>query len=83
MRIQGLFLLSVALASAGPLEDTLATGRKALGNDGVATAWRIAQKALADAPDSAAAHEFAGEVAFRRGDFAPLTVAAQPNLALA
>jgi len=70
MRIQGLFLLSVALVSAGPLEDTLATGRKALGNDGVATAWKLAQKALADAPDSAAAHEFAGEVAFRRGDFA-------------
>jgi predicted aspartyl protease len=70
MRIQGLFLLSVALASAGPLEDTLVTGRKALGNDGVATAWRIAQKALGVAPDSAAVHEFAGEVAFRRGDFA-------------
>jgi predicted aspartyl protease len=70
MKIQALFLLSVALASAGPLEDTLATGRKALGNDGVATAWRIAKKALADAPDSAAAHEFVGEVAFRRGDFA-------------
>jgi len=70
MKLQGLFLLTAALVSAGPLEDTLATGRKALGNDGVATAWRIAQKALADAPDSAAAHEFAGEVAFRRGDFA-------------
>jgi predicted aspartyl protease/Tfp pilus assembly protein PilF len=70
MKIQALFLLSVALVSAGPLEDSLATGRKALGNDGVATAWRIAQKALADAPDSAATHEFAGEVAFRRGDFA-------------
>jgi predicted aspartyl protease/Tfp pilus assembly protein PilF len=54
---------------AGPLEDTLATGRKALGNDGVATAWKIAQKALADAPDSAATHEFAGEVLFRRGQF--------------
>jgi len=70
MKLQALFLLSVALVSAGPLEDALATGRKALGNDGVATAWRLAQKALADAPDSAAAHEFAGEVLFRRGDFA-------------
>jgi len=65
-----IFLLSAALASGGPLDDALATGRKALGNDGVSTAWKIAQKTLADAPDSAAAHEFAGEVAFRRGDFA-------------
>jgi predicted aspartyl protease len=55
---------------AGPLEDALATGRKALEHDGVATAWKIAQKALADAPDSAATHEFAGEVLFRRGQFA-------------
>ena len=55
--------------SAGPVDDTLATGRKALGNDGVATAWKLAQKALADAPDSAAAHEFAGEVLFRRAQF--------------
>ena len=47
----------------------MATGRKALGNDGVATAWKIAQKVLADAPDSAVAHEFAGEVLFRRGQF--------------
>lgn len=65
-----IFILSAVLLCAGPLEDTLATGRKALGNDGIATAWRIAQKALADAPDSAVAHEFAGEVLFRRGQFA-------------
>jgi hypothetical protein len=75
MRAQGLFILGAVVLSpvllcAGPLEDTLATGRKALGNDGVATAWKIAQKALVDAPDSAAAHEFAGEVLFRRGQFA-------------
>ncbi len=63
-------ILSAAVLCAGPLEDTLATGRKALANDGVATAWRIAQKAMADAPESAAAHEFAGEVRFRRGEFA-------------
>jgi tetratricopeptide (TPR) repeat protein len=63
-------MLSVAVLCAGPIEDTLATGRKALANDGVSTAWRIAQKAIADAPESAAAHEFAGEVRFRRGEFA-------------
>jgi tetratricopeptide (TPR) repeat protein len=70
VRLQALLVLSSVLLCAGPLDDTLATGRKALGNDGVATAWKIAQKALGDAPDSAAAHEFAGEVLFRRGQFA-------------
>src|SRR5271170_8102551 len=70
VRLQVLFILSSILLRAGPLEDALATGRKALANDGVSTAWKIAQKALADAPDSAAAHEFAGEVLFRRGQFA-------------
>lgn len=70
MKVCGLILLGSALLFAGPLEDTLATGRKALANDGVSTAWRIAQIALADAPDSAQAHQFAGEVLFRRGDFA-------------
>jgi predicted aspartyl protease len=63
-------MLSAVLLCAGPLEDTLATGRKALRNEGVATAWKLAQKALMDAPDSAAAHEFAGEVLFRQGQFA-------------
>jgi tetratricopeptide (TPR) repeat protein len=62
--------LGAALLCAGPLEDNLAPGRKALANDGVATAWKLAQKALNDAPESAAAHEFAGEVHFRRGEFA-------------
>ena len=70
VRPHALFILSSVLLQAGPLDDTLATGRKALEHDGVATAWKIAQKALADAPDSAAAHEFAGEVLFRRGQFA-------------
>src|SRR5579863_3306427 len=56
--------------SGATVEDTLALGRKALMNEGVATAWKLSQKALAEAPDSAAAHEFAGEVLFRRGDFA-------------
>lgn len=68
-RVAALFILSAVL-HAGPLDDTLATGRKALANDGVATAWKLAQKALSDRPESAAAHEFAGEVRFRRGEFA-------------
>jgi tetratricopeptide (TPR) repeat protein len=89
IKVQVLFVLSSVLLYAGPLEDTLATGRKALGNDGVATAWKIAQKALADAPDSAAAHEFAGEVLFRRGQFAQAdaefksAIGLDPRLALA
>jgi tetratricopeptide (TPR) repeat protein len=70
MKVQYLLMLSAVALCAGPLEDTIVTGRKALANDGVATAWRIAQKALMDAPESAAAHEFAGEVRFRRGEFA-------------
>ena len=70
MKAQYLLILCATALYAGPLDDTLATGRKALANDGVATAWRLAQKALADAPESAAAHEFAGEVRFRRGEFA-------------
>src|ERR1700689_186281 len=70
MKVQVLLILGAAALWAGPTDDTLATGRKALANDGVATAWRIAQKALSDAPESAEAHEFAGEVRFRRGEFA-------------
>jgi len=70
VRLEALLILGAVLVHAGPLEDTLATGRKALENDGVPTAWKIAQRALADAPDSAVAHEFAGEVLFRRGQFA-------------
>lgn len=61
-------LFGTAAVWAGPVDDTLALGRKALANDGVATAWRLAQQALHDAPDSALAHEFAGEVHFRRGE---------------
>jgi predicted aspartyl protease len=70
MRVPYLLIFCAAALAAGPVDDTLAMGRKALANDGVATAWKIAQKAIADAPESAAAHEFAGEVQFRRGDFA-------------
>jgi predicted aspartyl protease len=80
-------MLSIAVLWAGPPEDTLSIGRKALQNDGVATAWKIAQKALADTPDSAQAHEFAGEVLFRRADFAQanaeFTHAAELNRQLA
>jgi predicted aspartyl protease len=68
MKLAGLILLSAAALCAGPVDDTIALGRKALANDGVATAWRLAQQALHDAPDTALAHEFAGEVHFRRGE---------------
>ncbi|HYL37003.1 MAG TPA: aspartyl protease family protein [Bryobacteraceae bacterium] len=64
-----LFSLGLA-AGAAPVDNTLALGRKALLNDGVATAWKLAQQALLQAPDSVAAHEFNGEVLFRRGEFA-------------
>jgi predicted aspartyl protease len=68
MKLAALLVLGTAAVCAAPVEDTIALGRKALANDGVATAWRIAQQALHDAPDSALAHEFAGEVHFRRGE---------------
>ncbi len=68
------FLILIACVAcafaAEPVENTLALGRKAFQNEGVTTAWKLSQKALADAPESAAAHEFAGEVLFRRGEFA-------------
>lgn len=74
MKLRGLcrvaLLCLISGASSAPVDDTVALGRKALFNDGVATAWKLAQKALADAPESAAAHEFSGEVLFRRGEFA-------------
>ncbi len=82
-------LLATPVLFGADAGDTLALGRKALQNDGVATAWRLAQKATSDAPDSAAAHEFAGEVLFRRGQFAQaeaeFSQAAKldPNFALA
>jgi tetratricopeptide (TPR) repeat protein len=64
-------LACAACAFAGDApENTLAVGRKALLNEGVATAWKLSQKVLAEAPELAAAHEFAGEVLFRRGEFA-------------
>ena len=81
-------LVTPVLGGAEP-GDTLALGRKALQNEGVATAWRLAQQATSAAPDSAAAHEFAGEVLFRRGEIAQaeaeLSKATKldPNFALA
>jgi len=60
---------AAAILSGAPVDDTLALGRKALANDGVATAWKLAQQALTEAPASPATHEFSGEVLFRRGDF--------------
>lgn len=63
-------MVCIACALRGAtLEETLALGRKALRNEGVPTAWRLSQSALSEAPESAAAHEFAGEVLFRRGEF--------------
>ena len=68
------FMIAFACATCAfageAVENTLALGRKALANEGVTTAWKLSQKALADAPESAPAHELAGEVLFRRGDFA-------------
>ena len=69
MRWPAIVLTAALLCAAGP-DDTVATGRKALRNEGVSTAWKLAQRAAADAPGSAAAHEFSGEVLFRRGEFA-------------
>ena len=86
-------LIAMACTACGwteePFENTLASGRKALLNEGVATAWKLSQKALAEAPESAAAHEFAGEVLFRRGEFAQaesefkLSTKLDPNFARA
>jgi tetratricopeptide (TPR) repeat protein len=60
--------LAICASGASP-EATLDLARKALLNEGVATAWKLAEQALAEAPSSAAVHEFRGEVLFRRGDF--------------
>jgi hypothetical protein len=58
------------VSPAAAVDDTLALGRKALQNEGVKMAWKLSQRALSEAPESAAAHEFTGEVLFRQGDFA-------------
>jgi hypothetical protein len=48
-------------------------------NEGVSMAWKLSQKALAEAPESANAHELSGEVLFRRGEI----VAAETEFKLA
>ena len=63
-------VLTASALAGEPAENTVTLGRKALGNEGVAMAWKLSQKALSEAPESAAAHEFAGEVLYRRGEFA-------------
>jgi predicted aspartyl protease len=88
VRSSAILIVALRLCDAQP-DDALATGRKALRNDGVATAWRLAQKALIDAPGSAPVHELAGEVLFRRGSFAEAeaefrsSAKLDPNYALA
>src|SRR5437667_2221066 len=67
-RAVAILFIASALPGAS-VEDTLTLGRKALLNEGVSMAWTFSQKALVEAPESAAAHEFTGEVLFRRGDF--------------
>jgi predicted aspartyl protease len=70
MRLKGAMAIALlASASRGAsVEETLALARKALLNEGVATAWKLSQKVVAEAPESAAAHELSGEVLFRRGE---------------
>jgi Tfp pilus assembly protein PilF len=68
-RLLAAFACAICAWTGEPVENTLMLGRKALANEGVATAWKLSQEALAGAPESAAVHEFAGEVLFRRGDF--------------
>jgi len=73
MRFQPVSRIAIALVASAltdaSAEDTLALARKALLNEGIATAWKLSQKALAEAPESAAAHQLSAEVLFRRGDF--------------
>jgi tetratricopeptide (TPR) repeat protein len=76
-------------ASGAAPEATLDLARKALLNEGVATAWKLAEQALSEAPASAAVREFRGEVLFRRGDFTQAesefraALKLDPNFALA
>src|SRR5690242_19072568 len=71
MRVERAILVAFAAFAllGASVEDTLALARKALFQEGVATAWKLSQKAVAEAPASAAAHELSGEVLFRRGEF--------------
>ena len=71
MRVEWSILVACAAFAlhGASVEDTLVLARKALLHEGVATAWKLSQKAVAEAPKSAAAHELSGEVLFRRGEF--------------
>jgi tetratricopeptide (TPR) repeat protein len=68
LRLLIVFACATCAWTGEAVENTLTLGRKALQNEGVATAWKLSQRALAETPESAAAHEFAGEVLFRRGE---------------
>jgi predicted aspartyl protease len=70
LRLLAIFACATCSWTGEAVENTLILGRKALENEGVATAWKLSQRALAETPESAAAHEFAGEVLFRRGEIA-------------
>lgn len=62
-------ILAGALAlAAQPSADLIEKGRAALDKQEVVAAWDCARNAVAESPASASAHEFAGEVLFRRGD---------------
>jgi tetratricopeptide (TPR) repeat protein len=88
-RLLVVFACATGAWTGEAVENTLTLGRKALQNEGVATAWKLSQRALADSPESAAAHEFAGEVLFRRGEIAQaesefkLSTKLDPNFARA
>src|SRR5580658_5818479 len=88
-RLLVVFACATGAWTGEAVENTLKLGRKALQNEGVATAWKLSQRALADSPESAAAHEFAGEVLFRRGEIAQaesefkLSTKLDPNFARA
>ncbi len=70
IKLLAAFVCSAFAFGGESVESTVALARKALANEGVTTAWKMAQQALADGPESAAAHELAGEVLFRRGEIA-------------
>jgi hypothetical protein len=63
-----IFAFLSTVCTAATVEEAIALGRKALQTSATSTAWKIAQTLLLEVPDSAPAHEFAGEVLFRRGE---------------
>ncbi len=73
-------LCLVSALAASPADNLLDKARKAFANDGVLTAWKLTQQALAESPDSAAALELSGELLFRRGEFTKADQAFQAAL---